>query len=103
MHGKFGLLSPGKVTSHSTALPRCFFPHYVQCFRVSIPPAVRLTLLRQMDMGSLTCAQIWVLAVHAKGGQAQTSLHKSVTQKNRKTVQGMELRVLGFEFLLYNH
>ena len=27
-------------------------------------PTVRLTLLRRMDMGSLTCAQIWVRAIH---------------------------------------
>ena len=45
---------------------------------LSIPPAVRPSRLRQMDMGSLTRAQIWVRAVHTKGaGQAQTSLHKS--------------------------
>ena len=35
---------------------------YVQ-YCVTIPPAVRPTLLRQMDMGSLTCAHIWVRAV----------------------------------------
>ena len=34
-------------------------------------------LLQQMDMGSLTCAQISVHAVHMKWGQAQTSLHKT--------------------------
>ena len=38
----------------------------MQCFRVAIPPAVRPTLLRQMGMGSSTCAQIGVRAVHAK-------------------------------------
>ena len=80
-------------------------PPCVQCFRVSIPPAVRPTLLRQMDMGSLTCAQIWVRAVHTKGGQAQTSLRKSWlggTQKNL-FLRGIELRVFGFEFQLSNH
>ena len=41
MHGKFGLVF--------------FFVPAVQCFHVSIPLAVRPTLLRQMDMGSLTC------------------------------------------------
>ena len=34
-------------------------------------------LLRQMDMGSLTCAQVWVGAVHTKGCRAQTSLYKN--------------------------
>ena len=36
---------------------------------------LRPTLLQPMDMGSLMDAQIH--AVHMKGGQAQTSLHKS--------------------------
>ena len=40
-------------------------PLCVQCLRVSIPPALKL---RQMDMSSLTCAQIWVRAVHMKVG-----------------------------------
>ena len=56
MHEKFGLLSPGKASSHSKALPS--FSSCVQCFHVSILPAVTPTLLlRQMDMGSLTCAE----------------------------------------------
>ena len=33
MHGKFGLNSPGKANSHSTALPNFFSPPCVQCFR----------------------------------------------------------------------
>ena len=41
-------------------------------------------LLRQMDMGSLTCAQIRVRAVHTKGGQAQTSLRKGVDLEGQK-------------------
>ena len=80
MHWKFGLLSPGKASSHSTALPifSCVFPFCcVQRFRVFIRPVMRPTLLWQMDMGSLTCARIWVRAVHTKAGQAQRSLHKS--------------------------
>ena len=32
----------------------------MQCFHISIPLAVRPTLLRQIDMGSLTCAQMCV-------------------------------------------
>ena len=31
----------------------------VQYLCVTIPPAVRPTVLQQMDVGSLTCAQIW--------------------------------------------
>ena len=80
----------------------------VQCFRVSIPPDARHTLLRQMDMGSLTCAQIWVRAVHTKGGQGQTSLHKSWlggTDKLFLTLprQGIEPRVFGVKSRLSNH
>ena len=38
-------------------------------FRVSITPTLMPTVLRHMDMGSLTCAQIWVRArIHPKGG-----------------------------------
>ena len=61
----------GKANSHRTALPRCFFWSLcMQCFRVSIPPAVRpFFFLRQMDMGSLTCAQIWVRVVHTNNVQ----------------------------------
>ena len=40
---------------------------------VAVQPAVRPTLLRQMGMGSLTCAQIWVRGVHTNVGWAQTS------------------------------
>ena len=86
MHGKFGQLSPGKASRHSTALPRFFAPHpRVQCFRVFVPQAVRPTLLQQMDVGSLSlmCAQIWVGTVHMKGGQAQTS-HKSWLVRGRE-------------------
>ena len=56
-----GCFPPGKTSSHSTVLPSfLFFFSCVQGFRVSIPPAMRPTLLQQMDMGCLTCAQIWV-------------------------------------------
>ena len=50
------------------------FSPCVQYFRASIPPAVRSTLLGQMDIESLTCAYIWVRALHMKGGQAQQGL-----------------------------
>ena len=33
-------------------------------FRVSIPPEAYYTLLRQLDMGYLTCTHIWTRAVH---------------------------------------
>ena len=110
MHGKFGLLSPGKANSHSTVLPIffSFFLPCVECFCVSVPPAVGPTLLQHMDMGSSTCTQIWVCAMHMKGGQAQTCLHKSClggTEKLFFTMprQGIEPRVFGFEFWLSNH
>ena len=44
------------------------FSPCMQCFSVSIPRAVRPTLLRQMVMGSLTCTYIWLRAVHTMGG-----------------------------------
>ena len=57
--------------------------HYPAFFFLSpvssliIPSAVRPTLLRQMDIGSLTCAQIRVRAVHTKEGHVQRCRHKS--------------------------
>ena len=82
-----------------------FFSSCVQCFCVSIPLAVRPTLLQQMDIGSLTCAQTWVRAVHMKRGQAQTGLHKSSLGQTDKLSlilprQGIEPRVFGLEFRL---
>ena len=53
---------------------------YLECavfLCVTTPPAEGPTLLRQMNMGSLTCAYIWVRVVHTKWGQALTSLNKS--------------------------
>ena len=92
MHGKFWLLSREKASSHSTVLPRCFF-HCVQCFRVSIWPALRRTLLRLMDMGSLTCAQIWVRVIHTNakwreggGGSGTNKSAQELTRRDRKTV-----------------
>ena len=112
MQGEFWLFYPGKVRSHSTALPSFFVVVVVlpcvQCFRVSIPRFVRPTLLRQMNMASLTCAQIWVRAVHTKGSQAQTCLRKSWLGGIGKQYlplprQGIEPRVFGFEFRRSNH
>ena len=76
-------------------------------FSSSIPSPVRPTLLRQLDTG-ITCAQIWVLAVHTKGSQAQTSLHKSWLGGTEQLFLAMprqiiEPRVFGFEFWLSNH
>ena len=49
----------------------------MQYFSGTPPPAVRPTLLRQMDMGSLTCAHILGVYVHTKGGGGGCS-HKQV-------------------------
>ena len=83
------------------------FPEW-SFFRVFIPPAAEPTLLRQMHMGCLTCAQIWVRVVHTKGDQAQTRLHKSWlggTEKLCLTLprQGIEPSGFGFEFRRTNH
>ena len=68
--------------------------------------AVRPTLLSQMNMGSLTCAQIWVHAIHTRG-----VWHKQVCtrvdsegQKNCSSPfprHGIEPRVFGLEFSLH--
>ena len=70
-------------------------------------PGCEAYFLRQMDMGSLTCAQIWVRAVHTKRVQAQRDLHKSRlggTEKLSSTLslQGIEPMVFGFYCRLTN-
>ena len=75
----------------------------MQYFCVSIdsmPPAVRSTLLRQMDIGSLTCAHILgVCHTHVERGQAQPRLHYCWLRWVEKLSitllhQGIEPRVL---------
>ena len=76
MRGKFGLLSPEKASSHSTALTSSLSPPpppTLPVYSIFVLP-YRRTLLRQMHMGSLTCALIWVCAVYTKGG----ARHKQV-------------------------
>ena len=67
-----------KITSSRISCPtQLFFFSCELWFRVSLPRSVRPTLLRHNDMGSLTCAYMWVHAVHTNGDQAQRSLHQS--------------------------
>ena len=60
-----------------------------------IPPVMRRTLLRQMDMASLTCTQIWVHAVHTKGGQHNHGLHKNWLRGTEKLPLSLTLPPLG--------
>ena len=96
MYGKFGLLSLKKVSNHSTALPSfLFFVFLFSYFRATDCEAYSFTT--DGYMRSLTCAQIWVRAVHTKEGQAQTSLHKSWlggTEKLPLALPGTPLRYL---------
>ena len=94
MHREFGAVFPPWIKSeqaqYGAIYTLLFFFPCVQYFRVSVPPAVRPTLSRQMDIGSLTCAQIWARAVHTKGGgggQTQTNKPvKGLTGRDRKLV-----------------
>ena len=65
--GKFGLLSPGKASSHSTAIPNVFvcFSCAVRCFRVSV---IHRTLT--WTTGSLTCVghHSYACVLHVQGG-----------------------------------
>ena len=101
--GNLGCFPWGNRAAIVWRYPALFFP-VCSVFCVSIPPAVRPTLLRQMDMRSLTCAQIWVHAVHMKGvrhKQVCTRVHSERQKKcSWRTLsrQGIEPRVFGFEF-----
>ena len=104
-------LSPGEkraaIVTRYPAFRYIFFIPCVRCFRVSIPPAVRPALLRQMDIGSLTCAQIWVRSVHTKGwlGRNKSTSAQELTRRGRKPVlhpaplgdrtQGLQVKVKG--------
>ena len=83
MHRQFGLLSPGKASSHSMALPNFFFLCAVfSRFHTTGCEAYSFTT---DGYGILMYTQIWVRAVHMKGGQAKTNLYKSWlggTEKN---------------------
>ena len=70
----------------------------MQYFVCDYSIAVEPTRLQQLDMGLLMCAQIWVRAVHTKGGLAQTSLHKCWLGRTEKlpltlNCQGIDPRV----------
>ena len=82
--GNLGRFPQGKPDA-TVALPNLHeLPAvYIKYFCVTTPLAVRPTLLRQMDTGSSTCAQIWVHAVHTKDGQAQS---RESTRRHTKTV-----------------
>ena len=100
MHGEFGLLSPGKMSSHSTALPSffgLFFP-CVQCFRVSV---INRTLT--WTTGSLTCLRDNSYAcayTHGGLGTPTTSQHTIFTRKKPLSQMFLVLRT-GFEPLVF--
>ena len=107
MHRKFRLLSLGKVSSHSTVVPRffCFTGFFpcVQCFRVSV---IHQSLT--WTTGSLTCVRDHSYAcVYTQGlGTLTTSQHNILTKKNsHKFVlcsgQSSNLGYLDLESMLY--
>ena len=76
MHGKFGLLSAGKASSHRTTLPSFLFFACVQCFRVSV-----IHRALTWTTGSLTCARSYA-CVYARGwGTPTSSQHNILTRK----------------------
>ena len=88
MHRKFGLLSPGKANSYSTALPRFCFP-CVQCFPVSIPPADRLTLFTTDRYGILnvrTKIMVRACSIHERGWGTTKKSAQELTRRDRNTV-----------------
>ena len=55
----------------------------MQCFRVSVPPAVGPTLLRQVDMGFLTSAQFGACRIH-KSGPGTYKSAQELTRRDKK-------------------
>ena len=86
MHGRFGLLSQEKASSHSMVLHRLFF-FFPVCSvflsTVSIPPAVRPPLLWQMDMENAhTFGRVQYTRKGAESGTNKSA--QDLTQKGRK-------------------
>ena len=81
---------PRGKASYSTAESRYpalnnYQPSVCIAFCVTIPAAARPTLIRQMDMGSLTCAQMCVCHTH-EGGSGTNMYAQELTRRDRKTV-----------------
>ena len=114
MHGKFGLLSQGKASSHSTVATHVVFAFccFLSCVSGSafVFPyhLMRPAHLRQMDMGSLTCAQTWVRAVaYTQKGVRHKQVCTRVDSEGQEKLfrvtlphQGIEPRVFAFELRL---
>ena len=105
-----GCFPPGKTSSQGTALPSFFFlSPCVQCFRVSIPPGCEAYSFRTDGYGTFN--------VRAKLGACRTHEGEPGTKKSAKELtrkgggaeklflsqEGIEPRVIGFEFRLSNH
>ena len=71
--GNSARFSQGKLATTESSYPDislCCMQHVLYD---DIPPAVRCTLSQQVDMGSLTCAHIWVRAVYTHEGGSDTN------------------------------
>ena len=106
LHVKFGLLSLGKASSHSTALPSvfvcAFFSPLCSVF-VSIPPAARAYYFTTDEYGIFNMRTYLGACRTQEGGVRYKEVCTRVDsegQKNFLTLprQGTEPRVFGFEF-----
>ena len=93
--GSWGCFPQGKPAVTESCYPTVINsePSVRSIFCVTIPSAVRRTLLRHMDKGSLTCAQIWSRAVITKvvgvgwgGGSGTNKSAQELTRRDRKSV-----------------
>ena len=85
---------PWKTSSRSAALPGRFI-RSVLCavsLRVFLQPAVKPTVLRQMDMGSLTCAHIGCVP-YTRGGGEGSGTNKSAQELTRRNTKKKPERV----------
>ena len=120
--GNSGYFPQGKraatvLRHHPAFLPPCAHCSCFQSIGYEAYSFLSFFFLRQMDMGSLTCAQIWVSAVHTKrGGGGEGIRHNQVCtrvvdpdrQKKLPYVspcpaRGSNPKVFGVEFRLSTH
>ena len=106
MHGKFGLLSLKKASSHSTALPRLFFLYteFSCCHTTSCQAYSFMTDgYRTFNV----CTNLGACHTH-EGGSGTNKSAQELTWRDRKLLltlphQGIKPRAFRFEFQRSNH
>ena len=106
MHGAFGIRSPGKASSRSTALPRFFF-FLSALFSYSYTTGCQAYCFTTDGYGSLNLAHKFGCVPYTRRGVRHKRVCTSVDSEGQKNCpppcppkHGIEPRVFGFQFRL---